>query len=119
MNGLAALLLAVTLQEVAQNPEPQVKEIEIRGARAFDREAVLGLIRLHPGDSLRRTPELSSRMNSPGGRSSGSPLIMNTTLTATNPIMAKPQYLIIRKARTERGEKASLRPTYPNNLNAW
>jgi hypothetical protein len=58
MSGLAALLLAVTLQEVAQNPEPQVKEIEIRGARAFDREAVLGLIRLHPGDSLRRTPEL-------------------------------------------------------------
>lgn len=58
MTGLAALLLAVTLQDVAQSPEPRVQEIEIRGARAFDREAVLGLIRLHPGDSLRRTPEL-------------------------------------------------------------
>ena len=35
-----------------------VREIEVRGAKAFDREAVLGLIRLHPGDPLRRAPEV-------------------------------------------------------------
>src|SRR5258706_8293976 len=58
MNALAALLLAAALQEAAPDPEPQVREIEIHGAKAFDREAVLGLIRLHPGDPLRRTPEV-------------------------------------------------------------
>lgn len=57
MSSLAALVLLATLQEVAQDPGPRVQEIEIRGAQAFDREAVLALIRLHPGDPLRRSPE--------------------------------------------------------------
>jgi hypothetical protein len=58
MSSLAALVLAATLQEAAPDPGPRVREIEIHGARAFDREAVLGLIRLHPGDPLGRAPEV-------------------------------------------------------------
>ncbi len=58
MSSLAALVLAATLQEAAPDPGPRVREIEIHGARAFDREAVLALIRLHPGDPLRRAPEV-------------------------------------------------------------
>ncbi|HSB60123.1 MAG TPA: POTRA domain-containing protein, partial [Vicinamibacteria bacterium] len=57
MTGILALAMAFAAQGPAEPPAPQVQEVEIRGAAVFDREAVLGMIRLRPGDPLRREPD--------------------------------------------------------------
>ena len=57
MTSLVPLVLLIALQAPSESPPPPtVEEIEIRGARAFDREAVLRLIRVHPGGPLQREP---------------------------------------------------------------
>jgi hemolysin activation/secretion protein len=64
---LSAALLALLLGLAAPSPErdeqppppapARVSEIEIRGASAFSRDDVLSLIRLQPGEPLRRDPD--------------------------------------------------------------
>src|SRR5262245_504009 len=59
MTTLAAILLP--LCAFGQSPDvtpppPVVQEIDVEGATVFDRDAILGMIRLRPGDPLRREP---------------------------------------------------------------
>ena len=56
MECLVPLVLAIAVQASSEAPPPSVQEIEIRGAHAFDREAVLGMIRVRPGGPLQREP---------------------------------------------------------------
>jgi len=56
VNCLVSLVLAIALQASPEAPAPTVQEIEIRGAKAFDRGAVLGMIRVRPGGPLLREP---------------------------------------------------------------
>src|SRR2546427_7949120 len=56
MTSLVSFVLAGALQASSEAPPPSVQEIEIRGARAFDREAVLGMIRVRTGGPLSREP---------------------------------------------------------------
>src|SRR2546425_10528129 len=56
MTSLVSFVLAGALQASSEAPPPFVQEIEIRGARAFDRGAVLGRTRVRPGGPLHREP---------------------------------------------------------------
>lgn len=51
---LGAALAATASAEVTPPDAPEIRDIEIQGATAFDRDAVLRIIRLKPGDKLRR-----------------------------------------------------------------
>jgi len=54
---IATLLLALVpaaFAAAAPAEEPRIRDIQIRGAEAYDRTAVLRIIRLKPGDPLRR-----------------------------------------------------------------
>jgi hemolysin activation/secretion protein len=61
--ALLALLLGLAApapargEEPTPTPRPRVREIEIRGATAFERDDILSLVRLQPGDELRRDPD--------------------------------------------------------------
>ena len=58
MNPVLAAALALVFQATSSPPPapepPRVREIDVRGATVFDREAILGMIRLREGDPLRR-----------------------------------------------------------------
>jgi hemolysin activation/secretion protein len=60
--SITVLFLSAVLQ-AAGDPStlPRVQEIQVEGATVFDRDAVLGMIRLLPGEPLRREPAAIAR----------------------------------------------------------
>jgi outer membrane protein assembly factor BamA len=51
---LVLAILIPALAPAARAEEPRIKDIQIRGAQAYDRAAILRIIRLKPGDALWR-----------------------------------------------------------------